>query len=156
MYDLTTQSILGKFPLSDLTTHVAAFDQMADTFYFGIADPTNTQFAIRVLTQSSAVLAINAHSAAITSFEHASINNLPILFSGAKDGFLKAWKLENNALTCVEQKQMSAAINCLKMISPTVIVAGLANGQVFAWDLASGQCNSIPMSDVEVTVLQIF
>ncbi len=71
---------------------------MADTFYFGIVDPTNTQFAIRVLTQSATLLALNAHTATITSFECANINNLPFIFSGARDGFLKAWKLENNTL----------------------------------------------------------
>lgn len=51
---------------------------------------------------------------------------------------------------------MSAPVNCLKMINSTVIVAGLANGQIFAWDLSNNQCNFIPMSNVEITALQIF
>ena len=75
MYDLGSLSILGKFPLSDRTTTVAAFDLIPDTFYFGITDPSNTQFAIKVLTQSAQVLALNAHSAVITSFECAYFNN---------------------------------------------------------------------------------
>jgi hypothetical protein len=31
---------------------------------------------------------------------------------------------------------MIAPVNCLQMISPTVLIAGLDNGGVFAWDLA--------------------
>lgn len=43
--------------------------------------------------------------------------------------------MADGKLSCVDQKQMLAPINCLIMMTPTVLLAGLDNGSVFAWDL---------------------
>lgn len=75
MFDLVTLKMIGQFPLQDVTTVVRAFDQTPDTFYFGIRNLENSAFAIRVMTQNDAIVAMNAHNMEVTSLEQTNINN---------------------------------------------------------------------------------
>jgi hypothetical protein len=47
-----------------------------------------------MMTASESIVSMNAHTALITDFEQATVNNQLIIFSGSKDGCLKAWRLD--------------------------------------------------------------
>lgn len=42
------------------------------------------------------------------------------------------------------------------MLSPTILVAGLANGQVFAWDIEKNLRHTIPLHNAGVSAFKIF
>lgn len=68
----------------------------------------------------------------ITCFEYVKIDNKDILFTGSKDGYVKAWLLDTkNDLTCVLQEHIQAPVNCMTLIAPTILAVGLDNGYIY-------------------------
>ena len=65
MINLADGSVMGSKALTEggveVTTCVKAFDQLPDTFFFGITNEQQNQFAFKIWTQTSCFYTQNAH-----------------------------------------------------------------------------------------------
>lgn len=96
LYELPSLKELGSFPMQGQVTCVRAFDSTPNCFFFGMQTPQGG--SINVMMEASSIAADQAHAGVITCFEQAAIGGDQVLFSGATDSKIKAWKMQNGAL----------------------------------------------------------
>lgn len=101
-----------------------------------------------------------AHEKEISCMEMCLNQNKKVLFSGSHDGFIHAWKINDELgnpqnFMKVASKQTNDSVNALALINNNnFLVAGLGSGAIFGWDLNTNTEQCIQMHDSAITCLK--
>ena len=88
-----------------------------------------------------------------------------LLFTGSRDGAIKAWRFldrgcyatgkptPNKAIEQLAEKPLAAAIHALALVGEELLVAGLATGALAGWNLTQDNTEQLPLGPAAITAM---